>query len=215
MFSRMSPRYRVLTFAGAGLLAAWLVTFAGYRIAGQMKVTAEKVRRYAESVDLSKLSPAERARAIQRLADMLNALTIEERRQARLGREWEKWFAQMTDAEKSQFIEATMPTGFKQMIGAFEEMPAERRQKAIGDALRGLREAQARMKADGSPNAGTNTAFLTEEQQKQVVAIGLKTFYGQSSAQTKAELAPVLEEMQRMMESGQFIFDRGRRRGRN
>lgn len=214
MVSRMSPRYRVLAFAGTGLLAAWIVTFAGYKIAGHMKVTAEKTRAYAESVDLSKLSAAERARAIQKLADMLNALTMEERRQARLGREWEKWFAQMTDAEKAQFIEATMPTGFKQMIGAFEQMPEERRQKAISEALRGLREAQAKMQAEGGVAAGGNQPLLTEVQQKQVATIGLKTFYSQSSAQTKAELAPVLEEMQRMMESGRFVFDGGRRRGR-
>lgn len=209
---RMSSRYRILVYAGIGLLAAWALTFAGYKIAGSMKVTADKVQAYAESVDLSKLSAAERAKAIQHLADMLNALTMEERRQARLGRDWEKWYAQMTDAEKSGFIEATMPTGFKQMIGAFEQMSVEQRKRAISDALRNLREVQTQMQAQGDGSAGASAPLLSEDLQQQVTKIGLQVFYSQSSAQTKAELAPVLEELQRMMEGGRFVI--GRRRDR-
>ena len=163
----MSPRYRILGFAAAGLLAVWVIAFAGYKIAAGLKVTADKVRVYAKSVDLSKLSADERARAIAKLAAMLNALSIEERRQARLNRVWDKWFAQMTEEEKAQFIEATMPTGFKQMIGAFEELPEERRQRAINEALRGLREAQARMQAEGGLPASTDAPLLSEDLQKQ------------------------------------------------
>ena len=115
-----------------------------------------------------------------------------------------RWFDQMTEAEKGTFIEATMPTGFKQMISAFEEMPEERRRRVIGDALKSMREANGR-----SPTGpGTNGPPISEELQAKVRAIGLKSFYSQSSAQTKAELAPVLEEIQKAMESGRAF--RGR-----
>jgi hypothetical protein len=155
-------------------------------------------------VDLSKLSGDARTKAIKRLAEMMNALSVEERRKARLERLSAGWFEQMTEEEKAWFIEATMPTGFKQMLTAFEQLPEDKRRRTVDDALRRLREAQARLQAgEDDPNAGTNgPPPLSPELQGKIRTIGLKTFYSQSSAQTKAELAPVLEELQRVMESG-------------
>ena len=210
----MSPRYKFLIYGVVSFLAVWVVAFGVYQIAANRKVTVEKVRRYAESVDISRLSAAERAKAIARLAAMLNALSYDERREARLGRLWENWFAQMTDEEKAQFVELTMPTGFKQTIAAFEKMPEDRRQRAISEALRGMRDAQAQMKKSGAVPASTNAPALSEDLQKRIATIGLKTFYSDSSAQTKAELAPVMEEMQRMMEDGRFVFGGGGGGGR-
>ena len=200
----VSQRQRAVIWAAAAIVGIWGVAIAGYLIARNAKVTAEKVRDYVESVDLSKLSGAARAKAIRELADKINALSLEERQRMRMSRTAYWWFEQMTEEEKGQFIDATMPTGFKQMIAAFEQMSEEKRRKAIDDALRRLHESNDRPRAGQIVmQAGTNRPPpISEELQMKVRTIGLKTYYSQSSAQTKAELAPLLEELQRVMESG-------------
>jgi len=202
-----SPRKRALLWAAAGLATIWVLAISGYMIAKNLRVTGERVRAYVEGVDLSKLSASDRAAALKKLADMLNRLSYEERQQLRLGRTAEKWFRQMTEEEKGEFIEATMPTGFKQMIAAFEEQPEDKRKRAIDEALKRLREANERSPSGQIADAesGTNRPPpLSPELEAKVRTLGLKSFYSQSSAQTKAELAPVLEELQKLMESGRM-----------
>jgi fumarate hydratase class II len=206
----LNQRYRVIVWAVAALVGIWLVSLAGWWISGKLKVTPEKVQAYVDSVQFGELSAAERAKAIQSLAEMLNKLSLEERQRLRADRTTFRWFEQMTEEEKGQFIEATMPTGFKQMINAFEQLPEDRRRRAIDDAMNRLRETNKRIGA-GQTAAGQGTnrpPAISEELQAKIRTIGLKTFYSQSSAQTKAELAPVLEELQRAMESGRMM--RGR-----
>src|SRR6185436_9863968 len=204
----LGQRQRPIFIAVAVILAAWIVAITGYTVAKNSKMTADKVRAYARSVDLGKLSADARAAAICDLAAKLNKLSPEERRKARMERSGQGWFEQMTEAEKVTFIELTMPTGFKQMLSSFEELPEERRRRAIGDALRRLREEQEKTReADGAPADATTNAppVLSKELQEKITKIGLKTYYGESSAQTKAEMAPLLEELQRMMESGRMF----------
>ena len=190
-------------WAVVALVGIWMLAWAGHKISQSFQMTAEKVQAYVNEVDLSKLAGAARAKALQDLADKLNRLSLEERQRLRAGRLTERWFEQMTEQEKGAFIEATMPTGFKQMLAAFEDQPEEKRRRAIDEALKRLREVNRRS-PDGQAGIGqgTNAPPLSAELQAKVQTIDLKSFYSQSSAQTKAELAPVLEELQKVMESG-------------
>lgn len=205
-----TQRQRAFFWAAAALVGIWVVAASGFLIAKHLKVTADKVRAYVESVDLSKLSAADRARALKKLAEQLNALTLEERRRLRLEGIASRWFEQMTEEEKAAFIEATMPTGMKQMLASFEEMPEDKRQRAVDNAIKRLRDERERMASGGTPKqGGADAPPISPELEEKVREIGLKSFYSESSAQTKAELAPLLEELQNSMQSGGAF--RGRR----
>jgi len=189
-----ASRRRPLLYAVIGLVLVWLLALAGYELARKAKVTPDEIAQLANSIDLNKLSPAERARILRLLAEKYNRLTPEDRRGLRPDR---RLFDEMTDDEKEQFIEDTMPNQIKQAINAFENLPDDRRQKVIDNALNNLRNGT-------NSGSGPGGAPLTPELEAKVRTLGLKTFYKESSAETKAELAPLLNELQSQLESGRF-----------
>ena len=197
----VNQRWRPVIISALAIIAIWILAIIGFNAAKNSRLTAEKVTAYMESVDLSKLTSAQRDRAIQKLADKLNALPLDERRRAQFERVTQPWFDQMTEPEKSKFLEATMPAGFKQMLAAFEQLPEEQRRRTIDDTLRRLRESKARTLA-GEGDGTNGPPPVSKDLQAKIRNLDLNTFYSQSSAQMKAELAPMLEEMQRVMESG-------------
>jgi len=200
-----SHRARFLVWAAAFIVGIWLVAWAGFAYFESRRVTADKVRAFVESVPFGQLTGAARARALKELEDKLNALPYDERQRFRAEHLMNGWFAQMTDAEKEEFVAATLPTGIKQMINAFEQLPEDKRRKVIDDAIRNLRAANNRAAPNSAGSAGTNAPPpVSPELEAKIRTLGLKTFYSQSSAQTKAEAAPLLEELQRVMESGRL-----------
>src|SRR5665213_887803 len=204
----MNARYRPVMFAVAALMAVWMAALGGYALSDHFKMTAEKLRAYIQGTDLSKLSGNARARALRDLADKVNALPPDDRQQARLDRLWSQWFREMTEEEKGQFLDATLPSGFHQMLASFEQQPTEKRQKAINDAIKHLRQARDNPPPTAKPpdpNDTNTPPVLSEELQQKVTTIGLSSVYGSSSAETKAELAPLLEEIQKNMESGRMF----------
>jgi len=209
----LTQRWRPVFVSVLAVLGIWLLAVGGYLFAKSSQPTAEKVRAYVGSQDLSKLSGSARAKAIQTLADKLNALPLEERQRARMERVARPWFERMTEVEKAGFIEATLPSSFNQMLTAFEQLPEDKRRRVIADSLRHLKETQDKLQADGvalNTDVANFAALLTPEFLAKLRTGDLKALYAQSSPQIKAELAPVLEELQRVMESGSVLRDRRR-----
>src|SRR5258708_29694732 len=171
----LSHRWRPVFISALAIIAIWVLAIIGFNVAKNSRLTAEKISGYMESVDLSKLTSAQRDRAIQKLADKLNALPLDERRRAQFERVTQPWFDQMTEPEKSKFLEATMPAGFKQMLTAFEQLPEEQRRRTIEDTLRRLGESKARTLA--GEGGGTNgTPPGTKDFQAKIRNLDLNPF---------------------------------------
>jgi hypothetical protein len=196
-------RHRPLISAALALVAVWAATWTAFHFAGKTKMTADKVRQFTLATDLAQLSAADRAQAISGLAERVNALAFEERLKWRRTDDWKKWFAAMTEAERRRFIAATLPIGFKQTLEAFGQLPPDQRKQFVTDAIQRLREDGAaginKTMADYGPNGPPP---LSPELENQVRALGMRQLYTDSSAETKAELAPLLEEMQRQLRNG-------------
>jgi len=66
----INRRWGPVLLAALVVIGLWALVLTGYSIAKAHRVTVESVRAYIESVDLSRLSGADRAKAIRKLADM-------------------------------------------------------------------------------------------------------------------------------------------------
>jgi hypothetical protein len=201
--SRPITRRMPWLYALAALVVAWLLAWGGYRWADSRRMTAEKVSAFLAGLDFSKLSKEQRARVLMELAAKLNALSLEDRRRVRMGREWQALFKGLDDEEKSAFVEATLPTGIKQMLNAFEELPPDKRKRTVDAAVKQLQEARQQAATGATDNL---PPVVSDAVREKAVRVGLRAYFSGSSAQTKAELAPLMEEMQHVMENGRIFF---------
>jgi hypothetical protein len=175
---------------GALIAAVWLLAAIVIHFANASQPTAASVAAYAQTVDLATLEGEARASAIARMEKMVNRLTFEERQQLdrqRIGREF---LDKMTPAEQDAYLDATLPTGFQQLMDSFNKMDPARRKQIVSDALARMKEHEGE---GPPPGADSNIA-------QRVVDQGLKSFYRDANADVKLDLAPLVEQMQRNLE---------------
>ena len=208
----MDPRRQAVLITIGALALIWTVAIAGQYAFKASVVTAEKVGAYVAKTDLDTLKGEDRARALRGLANRINTLTMPDRKKARQARAWDRWFSQMTEEEKLAFIDATLPAGFKQMMSSLQKLPPERLAQVINNAFRRLRESPENPNDpygfNGQVQAVPNLPTIAETLRAQVLAMGFINVYTSGSAQTKAELAPLWEELLGAFQSGRMFGGR-------
>lgn len=180
--------------AVAAIAAVWLVAGGIMWWARASKPTAASIIAQVDKYPLEGRDAAERERTIRRLANSINQLDYEERREMRVDRKLDGFFRSLTPAEQSQFLDLTLPTGFRQMMDAFNKMEPRNRKKMVDRALADLRDGRD----SGRMNADDDQAL--DENARKIVEQGLRSFYSDASAEVKLDLAPLIEEMQQSMQ---------------
>lgn len=176
--------------AAASLAAIWLVAAGVMMWARNAKPSPESVAKYMDANPLEGRPPVERKKVIDNVADQLNRLGYEERREARMEKRPDAFFKNLTPDEQTYFIDRTVPAGFKQMMEAINNMTPEKRAKFVAKAIEDMRRQREENGGEAPPN-------LNDPNVQKIMTAGLKSFYSDASPETKMDLAPLIEEMQR------------------
>lgn len=190
----MNHRHMLLVKGIAALLTLWGIAYAIVGWAGSVRPTPEKVVAYIDANPIEGTDdPEKRKEVIATLATMLNELEPSEVRLLEENRENDprrNFFQQLNPEEQFYFLEKRVGRAFQQMMLSFNEMDREERKKIVERSLKRMQEQ------NGGPG---RLEEADPEVAEKITGAGLKAYYEDASAETKIDLAPLLEEMQRSM----------------
>lgn len=196
-------RKAVVLKASVILLAVWLGVWAVRAFAGSRKLTAERVNLAIEEAQLSDWSghdsppdaaeAARRDREIRRIADMVNRLDFSEREKNRRNRTPEEFFRKLSAAEKNRFIDLTVRESMNRFMEALDSMPSEQRRRFVEQGLRDIQDGRT---ADDMARAKEMGADLLDKISQE----GMRAYFEKSSADTKLDLAPLMEAVNETMQ---------------
>src|SRR5262245_11380985 len=122
-------RPQQIWWTGCGVIVGvWILALLGMAVVDSQTVTAERVLRFISTHSLESKDTAERARIITELADKVNRLPFDEKQKLRVDQSVRDFYQQMTDTERSRFVELTMQEGIKQMVEAFNRMTPQQQE---------------------------------------------------------------------------------------
>lgn len=190
----MNPRNKLLVKGIVALVLLWGIAYAIVSWAGSIRPTPEKIVAYIDADPLEGLEdPEKRKEVIGTLATMLNELEPSELRLLEENREnysRRDFFEQLSPDEQFYFLEKRVGRAFQQMMQSFNDMDRDERKKVVERSLKRMQEQ------NGGPG---RLEEADPELAEKITGAGLKAYYEDASAETKIDLAPLLEEMQRSM----------------
>ena len=187
--------------AVAVLAVVWMVVFSVRSMAASKKITAERLDREISGLAFEDWSESggsgkqaeQRKEEIRRVAKMVNRLDFKERERNRESRATEDFFRKLSSGEKNLFIDLTIVETMSRFMEALDEMPAEQRKQFVEQGLREIQEG--RTEEEMARAQELDDELLTKISQE-----GMRAFFNEASADTKLDLAPLMEAMNEVMQ---------------
>jgi hypothetical protein len=196
-------RRDVFLKAALVLILVWAVVWGLRSYAGSRKITAERVNREvaaanfadwsAESSPPDAAEAARREKELRKIATLVNGLDFQEREKNRDNRSGENFFRKLAPNEKGLFIELTVMETMSRFMESLDAMKPEQRRKFVEQGLEEIREGRTGEDMARADELGGDLLDKITEQ-------GMKAYFEKSSADTKLDLAPLMEAMNETMQ---------------
>ncbi|EDY18387.1 hypothetical protein CfE428DRAFT_4171 [Chthoniobacter flavus Ellin428] len=176
----------------ATLLVIWAVAGGAIYWAHSAKPTPESVMRYLDEHSVANASAKDREETVEKVAKQLNQLSYQERREGRVNKKVDGFFRTLPADDQTRFLDLTLPTGFKQMMESLNKMTREKRKQFVDKALADMKKHEGEDSPDGQRDLDANGQKIIDQ--------GFKSFYSDASAETKMDVAPLIEQLQRNLQ---------------
>lgn len=183
------------------LALVWVVVFAVRSFAASKKITAESLNREVRELKFEDWSEnpgagaavKEREKEVRRIADMVNRLDFAEREKNRKNRAGEDFFRKLSVKEKNLFIELTIMESMSKFMEALDQMPEEQRKSFVEKGLKEIQEGRTTEEMERAREM--DESLLTKISEE-----GMRAYFDKASADTKLDLAPLMEAMNEVMQ---------------
>ena len=196
-------RRKVIIKAAIVLLLVWSCVWVVRAYAGSRKITAERVNRevaaarFADwSAEPSAPDAAEaqrRDKELRKIANLVNGLDFQEREKNRDNRTGEAFFRKLAPTEKSLFIDLTIMESMGRFMESLDAMKPDQRKKFVEQGLKEINEGRTGEEMARADEMGSELLDKISQQ-------GMKAYFEKSSADTKLDLAPLMEAMNEAMQ---------------
>ena len=179
----------------------WAGVIAVRSFASSKKITSDLIDREVRELKLEDWSvysggyaaAMERNEDLRRIADMVNRLDFAEREKNRRNRVGEDFFRKLSATEKNLFIDLTIVESMSRFMEALDQMPEEQRKSFVEKGLKEIQEG--RTEEEIARAKELDESLLTKISEE-----GMRAYFDKASADTKLDLAPLMEAMNEVMQ---------------